>query len=62
MKIAFRPIGWTWIAYALSHFYELMTSVYLSGDSDPEAAMASSQQAQKRLQRFAFEVTLEKSA
>jgi hypothetical protein len=59
---SYLKIGWRWIAYALSHFYELMTSVYLSGDPDPEPAMASRKQAQKRLQRFAFKVTLEKYA
>jgi hypothetical protein len=48
-------IGWQWRGYALSRCYELITRVSLSGDPDPDPAMASTKQAQKRLQRFEFE-------
>jgi hypothetical protein len=59
---SYLKIGWKWIGYALSRCYELITSVYLSGDPDPDPAMASTKQAQKRLQRFEFEVKYEKVA
>ena len=59
---SYLKIGWKWIGYALSRCYELITSVYLSGDPDPDPAMASTKQAQKRPQRFEFEVKYEKVA
>lgn len=49
---SYFKIGWTWVGYALSRFYELISSVSLSSEPDPEPAMASTKQAQKRLQRF----------
>jgi hypothetical protein len=48
-------IGWKWVHYALNRCYELISSVYLSSEPDPEPAIASTKQAQKRQQRFAFE-------
>src|SRR6266849_5193687 len=48
-------IGWKWVHYALSRCYELISSVYLSREPDPEPAIASTKQAQKRQLRFAFE-------
>ena len=59
---SYLKIGWTWVGYALSRFYELISSVYLSSEPDPEPAMASTKQAQKRLQRFELEVEYEKVA
>ncbi len=53
--LSYLKIGWKWVSYALSRCYELIASVYLCSESDPEPAMASSKQAQKRQQRFAFE-------
>jgi hypothetical protein len=48
-------IGWNWVNYALNSGYELITSVYLSGEPDPEPAMASKKQDEKRRQaRFVF--------
>ena len=53
---SYLKIGWHWVHYALNRGYELITSVYLSGEPDPEPAMASKKQDAKRRQaRFAFE-------
>jgi len=47
--------GWNWVNYTLNRGYELITSVYLSGEPDPEPAMASKKQDEKRRQaRFVF--------
>jgi hypothetical protein len=49
-------IGWNGVHYALNRGYELITSVSLSGEPDPEPAMASKKQDEKRRQaRFVFE-------
>ena len=49
-------MGWNGVHYALNRGYELITSVYLSGEPDPEPAMASKKQDEKRRQaRFVFE-------
>jgi hypothetical protein len=47
-------IGWKWVSYALRRCDELIASVYLSSERDPEPARASRKQAQKRQQRFEF--------
>ena len=53
---SYLKIGWHWVHYALHRGYELSTSVYLSGEPDPEPAMASKKQDEKRHQsRFVFE-------
>ena len=52
---SYRKIGWKWGHYALSRCYALISSVYLSSEPDPEPAIASTKQAHKRQQRFAFE-------
>ena len=53
---SYLKIGWNWVSYALNRGYELITSVYLSGEPDPEPAMASKKQDEKRRQaRFVFE-------
>jgi len=53
---SYLKIGWNWVNYALNRGYELITSVYLSGEPDPEPAMASKKQDEKRRQaRFIFE-------
>jgi Transposase DDE domain len=52
---SYLKIGWNWVNYALNRGYELITSVYLSGEPDPEPAMASKKQDEKRRQaRFVF--------
>ena len=52
---SYLKIGWHWVSYALNRGYELITSVYLSGEPDPEPAMASKKQDEKRRQaRFVF--------
>ena len=51
---SYLKIGWKWVSYALSRGYELITSVYLSSESDPEPAIASKKQAQQRQNRFVF--------
>ena len=52
---SYLKIGWKWVSYALSRGYELLTSVYLSSECDPEPAIASKKQEQRRQDRFAFE-------
>ena len=53
---SYLKIGWHWVHYALNRGYELITAVYLSGEPDPEPAMASKKQDEKRRQaRFVFE-------
>ena len=52
---SYLKIGWNWVNYALNRGYELITSVYLSSEPDPEPAMASKKQDAKRRQsRFVF--------
>jgi hypothetical protein len=51
---SYLKIGWKWVSYALSRGYALITSVYLSSESDPEPAVASKKQAQQRQDRFVF--------
>ena len=51
---SYLKIGWKWVSYALSRGYELLTSVYLSSECDPEPAIASKKQEQRRQHRFAF--------
>jgi hypothetical protein len=43
-------IGWNWVNYALHRGDELITAVYLSHEPDPEPAMASKKQDEKRRQ------------
>lgn len=52
---SYLKIGWKWVSYALSRGYELISSVYLSSECDPEPAIASKKQEQRRQSRFAFE-------
>ena len=53
---SYLKIGWNWVNYALNRGYELITAVYLSGEPDPEPAMASKKQDEKRRRaRFVFE-------
>lgn len=52
---SYLKIGWQWVTYALMRGYELITSAYLSSEPDPEPAMASKKQDEKRRQsRFVF--------
>jgi Transposase DDE domain len=52
---SYLKIGWHWVHYALTRCYELLTTAYLSSEPDPEPAMASKQQDEKRRQsRFVF--------
>jgi hypothetical protein len=54
--LSYLKIGWHWVNYALNRGYELITLVYLSSEPDPEPAMASKKQDEKRRQaRFVFE-------
>lgn len=53
---SYVKIGWHGVYDALHRGYELITSVYVSSDPDPEPAMASKHQDAKRRQsRFVFE-------
>lgn len=53
---SYLKIGWNWVNYALNRACELITTVYLSSEPDPEPAMASKKQDAKRRQsRFVFE-------
>ncbi len=52
---SYVKIGWHWVQYALSRGYEFITTVYLKSEPDPEPAMASKKQDEKRRQaRFVF--------
>jgi hypothetical protein len=51
---SYLKIGWKWVAFALCRGYELISSVYLSSADDPEPAIASRKQDQKRQCRFLF--------
>jgi len=48
-------MGWKWVIYALTRGYELLSTVYLSSECDPEPAMASEKQGRQRQDRFVFE-------
>jgi hypothetical protein len=50
--LSYLKIGWNWVKLALSRGYELTTSWHLSGEADPEPAMASKSQHQQRPQLF----------
>jgi hypothetical protein len=53
---SYLKIGWKWVERALSREYDLITRLHLSAEADPEPAMASRRQAQKRPRRvFALE-------
>jgi Transposase DDE domain len=51
---SYLKIGWRWVSYTLSRGYELIASVHLSSERDPEPAIASRKQAQQRQNRFVF--------
>jgi hypothetical protein len=53
---SYVKIGWNWVKLALSKGLDLIITVHLSSDCDPEPAMASTRQYQHDCQtRFAFE-------
>jgi hypothetical protein len=53
---SYLKIGWNWVKLALSRGRDLITTLLLSSDCDPEPAMASLRQYQHSCQtRFAFE-------
>ena len=53
---SYLKIGWNWVKLALSRGMDLITTLHLSSDGDPEPAMASMRQYQQSCQtRFAFE-------
>ena len=53
---SYLKIGWNWVKLALSRGMDLITTLHLSSDCDPEPAMASKRQYQQFCQtRFAFE-------
>lgn len=58
---SYLKIGWHWVLRALSHGYTLITRFFLSADPDPEPAMASRKQHQKRTQPH-FIVSASKAA
>src|SRR5882672_7001797 len=51
---SYLKIGWKWVIYALTRGYELLSTVYLSSECDPEPAMASEKQGRQRQDRFVF--------
>src|SRR5499427_3492132 len=54
---SYLKIGWTWVKLALSRGWQLLPTLHLSSDCDPEPAMASKRQYQHDCQsRFAFEL------
>jgi hypothetical protein len=53
---SYLKIGWNWMKLALSRGLDLIITMHLSSDCDPEPAMASTRQYQHDCQtRFAFE-------
>jgi Transposase DDE domain len=53
---SYLKIGWNWVKLALSRGVDLITTLHLASDCDPEPAMASKRQYQHDCQtRFAFE-------
>ena len=53
---SYLKIGWHWVKGAFSRGWELVATLHLSSDDDPEPAMASKRQYQHVCQtRFAFE-------
>jgi hypothetical protein len=53
---SYLKIGWHWVKLALSRGWQLIPTLLLSSDCDPEPAMASKRQYQYDCQtRFAFE-------
>jgi len=53
---SYLKIGWSWVKLALSRSLDLIITMHLSSDCDPEPAMASMRQYQHDCQtRFAFE-------
>jgi len=48
---SYLKIGWKWVERALSRGYDLIIRLHLSAEADPEPAMASRRQAQKRPRR-----------
>jgi len=53
---SYLKIGWNWVKLALSRGMDLITTMHLSSDCDPEPAMASKRQYRHYCQtRFAFE-------
>ena len=53
---SYLKIGWHWVKGAFSRGWELVATLHLSSDDDPELAMASKRQYQHVCQtRFAFE-------
>src|SRR5678815_5757458 len=53
---SYLKIGWNWVKFALSRGWQLIPTLHLSSDCDPEPAMASKRQYQHDCQtRFAFE-------
>src|SRR5262245_35674817 len=53
---SYLKIGWNWVKLALSRGMDLITTLHLSSECDPEPAMASKRQYQQYCQtRFAFE-------
>ena len=52
---SYLKIGWNWVKLALSRGWQLIPTLHLSSDCDPEPAMASKRQYQHNCQsRFAF--------
>jgi hypothetical protein len=52
---SYVKIGWHWVKLALSRGLDLLTTLSLFGEGDPEPAMASKRQYQHYCQRrFAF--------
>ena len=50
--LSYLKIGWNWVKLALTRGYKLTTSLHVSGEADPEPAMASKRQLQKQPQLF----------
>jgi hypothetical protein len=50
---SYLRIGWNWVKAALMHGWQLITRMCLGKSEDPEPAMASRKQHEKRLKKSA---------
>ena len=52
----YLKIGWAWVKTALTQGWELFQTLFLNGKRDPEPALASRQQDERKKYRLEFTV------
>ena len=53
---SYLKIGWAWVKTALTQGWELFQTLFLNGKRDPEPALASRQQDERKKYRLEFTV------